>query len=63
MAELVISETRPLAEQLDDPGRIFAFEWLLRLLHGLACWLAGRGLALDSVIFPYPQPAHATTTR
>jgi AraC-like DNA-binding protein len=38
---------------------VFAFEWLLRLLHGLACWLAGRGLALDSVRFPYPQPAHA----
>ncbi len=58
-AELVISETRKLAENPDDPGRIFAFEWLLRLLHGLACWLAGRGLALDSVIFPYRRPAHA----
>ncbi|MDP3438547.1 MAG: AraC family transcriptional regulator [Azonexus sp.] len=58
-AELRISETRHLAEQPDDPGRIFAFEWLLRLLHGLCCWLAGRGLALDSVIFPYRRPAHA----
>ncbi|QKV58078.1 MAG: AraC family transcriptional regulator [Dechloromonas sp.] len=58
-AELVIGETRKLAENPDDPGRIFAFEWLLRLLHGLACWLAGRGLALDSVIFPYRRPAHA----
>ncbi len=58
-AELVISETRKLAENPDDSGRIFAFEWLLRLLHGLACWLAGRGLALDSVIFPYRRPAHA----
>lgn len=57
-AELVIAETRRLAEQPDDPGRVFAFEWLLRLLHGLACWLAGRGLALDSVIFPYRKPAH-----
>jgi AraC-like DNA-binding protein len=59
IAELVIREVQPLAAQLDDPGRVFAFEWLLRLLHGLACWLAGRGLALDSVVFPYPQPAHA----
>ena len=59
VAELVISEQRQLANRLDDPGRVFAFEWLLRLLHGLACWLAGRGLALDSVSFPYPQPAHA----
>ena len=57
-AELVIAETRKLAEQTDDPGRIFAFEWLLRLLHGLSCWLAGRGIGLDSVIFPYCKPAH-----
>ena len=59
-AELVIREKRMLAEQPDDPARVFAFEWLLRLLHGLACWLAGRGLALDSVIFPYRRPAHAS---
>ena len=58
-AELVITETRRLGELADAPGRVFAFEWLLRLLHGLACWLAGRGLALDSVIFPYARPAHA----
>ena len=57
-AELVIAESRPLAKDPDDPGRVFAFEWLLRLLHGLACWLAGRGLSLDSVVFPYRQPAH-----
>ena len=58
-AELIIGETRKLAEDPDDPGRIFAFEWLLRLLHGLSCWLVGRGLALDSVIFPYHRPTHA----
>ncbi|HEX6736416.1 MAG TPA: AraC family transcriptional regulator [Azonexus sp.] len=57
-AELVIAETRKLADDGDDPGRVFAFEWLLRLLHGLACWLAGRGIGLDSVIFPYRKPAH-----
>lgn len=57
-AELVISETRRLAENPEDPARVFAFEWLLRLLHALACWLAGRGIALDSVIFPYRPPAH-----
>jgi AraC-like DNA-binding protein len=59
-AELLISESRRLADHPDDAGRVFAFEWLLRLLHGLACWLAGRGLALDSVIFPYRRPPHAT---
>ncbi|MBU3698150.1 MAG: AraC family transcriptional regulator, partial [Dechloromonas sp.] len=58
-AELVIAETRPLSEQVDDPARVFAFEWLLRLLHALCCWLAGRGIGLDSVIFPYRRPAHA----
>ena len=57
-AELVIAETRKLADATDDPGRVFAFEWLLRLLHGLACWLAGRGIGLDNVIFPYRRPAH-----
>src|SRR5574343_813548 len=55
-AELVIAETRKLADHPDAPGRVFAFEWLLRLLHGLACWLVGRGIALDSVIFPYRKP-------
>ena len=58
-AELVIGETRKLADNPEDPGRVFAFEWLLRLLHGLACWLVGRGIGLDSVIFPYRKPAHA----
>ncbi|MBS1143219.1 MAG: AraC family transcriptional regulator [Proteobacteria bacterium] len=57
-AELVIAERQKLAENPDDPGRVFAFEWLLRLLHGLSCWLVGRGIALDSVIFPYRKPAH-----
>lgn len=51
---LRIAENRPLSI-----GRSFAFEWLLRLLHGLACWLVGRSLVLDSVAFPYPRPAHA----
>lgn len=56
---LVIAEAKPLARRPDDPCRVFAFEWLLRLLHALACWLAGRGIALESVRFPYPRPAHA----
>lgn len=59
LARLVIAETRPLRPQPADPARVFAFEWSLRLLHCLACWLAGRGLVLESVRFPYPRPAHA----
>lgn len=42
----------------DDPVRVFAFEWLLRLIHALSCWLARRSLPLDAVRFPYPRPAH-----
>lgn len=59
LARLVIAEAVPLAADAADPGRVFACEWLLRLVHGLACWLAGRGLALDAVAFPYPRPPHA----
>lgn len=59
IGELLIAEQRRLADSTDDPARVFAFEWLLRLLHGLACWLVGRGLALDAVAFPYARPAHA----
>lgn len=51
---LEITECRHLVIE-----RRFALEWLLRLLHGMACWLAGRGIALDTVDFPYPRPAHA----
>lgn len=58
-AELEVAERRRRRRNAADPRRIFAFEWLLRLLHGLACWLAGRGLALERVRFPYPRPAHA----
>lgn len=58
-AELHISEIAPLAATPDNPARVFAFEWLLRLLHSLSCWLVGRGLALDAVDFPFARPAHA----
>jgi len=58
-AELEIAETTCRFATDDDPARIFAFEWLLRLIHGVACWFVGRGIALDMVRFPYPRPAHA----
>lgn len=65
-AELHLSEAAPHARAglahsaAGGGGRVFAFEWLLRLLHALSCWLVGRGLALSSVDFPYARPAHAT---
>ncbi len=58
-AELRITETRRLADRRGDPARVFAFEWLLRLIHAVSCWLVSRELALDSVHFPYPRPPHA----
>jgi len=58
-ARLEISERRRLRPRAADPCRVFAFEWLLRLLHGLACWLVGRAIPLDSVRFPFPRPPHA----
>jgi AraC-like DNA-binding protein len=59
VASIEIREPVRLRAHDSDPRRVFAYEWLLRMLHGLACWLAGRSLALDSVAFPYPPPAHA----
>ncbi len=56
---LAIAETRPLAAIAGEAGRTFAYEWLLRLIHGLASWLAGRGLALEAVDFPFSKPSHA----
>ncbi len=57
--KIEIVETAPLTSAPNDRRRVFAFEWLLRLVHGLSCWLVGRGLSLDSVQFPYPRPPHA----
>ena len=54
-----IRETRRIWSQADDARRIFAFEWLLRLIHSLACWLVDRTIHLDAVTFPYPRPFHA----
>jgi AraC-like DNA-binding protein len=59
LARIEIVERRSLSPRVDEPCRVFAFEWLLRLLHGLSCWLVGRPLPLGSVHFPFPRPAHA----
>ena len=58
-AVLEIRERRRLQRRRDDPRRVFAFEWLLRLVHGLGCWLAARAIPLDEVAFPYAAPPHA----
>lgn len=58
-ARIEIVERRRLRRRPDDPCRVFAYEWLLRLLHGLSCWLVGRPLPMKEVRFPFPRPAHA----
>ncbi|MCX7145687.1 MAG: AraC family transcriptional regulator [Sulfuritalea sp.] len=56
-AVIIISEEQALP--VGPAGRVFAFEWLLRMIHGLAAWLVAHPLPLDEVSFPYPPPLHA----
>ena len=58
-AEIEIAEAHKLRSRRADPRRVFAFEWLLRLIHGVSCWLVGRAIPLERVRFPYPRPPHA----
>lgn len=58
-ARLRIGEIGQPFRRRSDPRRIFAFEWLLRLLHGLACWSVARPIALEGARFPYLAPFHA----
>ena len=59
LAQLDIRETRRLRQTTNDPCRVFAFEWLLRLVHGVSCWLVARPLTLAEVHFPFARPGHA----
>jgi AraC-like DNA-binding protein len=56
-AVIVIDEEQALP--VGAAGRVFAYEWLLRMIHGLAAWLVAHPLPLDEVSFPYPPPLHA----
>lgn len=58
-AAAVLTITQLQSLSVNHSGQVFAVEWLLRVIHGLATWLVARPLALDQVIFPYPPPAHA----
>jgi len=42
---------------------VFGQETLLMLLHGVACWLVGRRIALTRAEFAYPAPTHAAEYR
>jgi AraC-like DNA-binding protein len=56
-ASLKFTVTQPLP--VGEAGFVFAHEWLLRLLHGIAAWLVNDPLTLTEVQFPYAAPAHA----
>lgn len=58
-ALLEIRETISAKYSGNDPRRIFGYEWLLRMLHALSCWLIDRNINLDQVSFPYSRPYHA----
>lgn len=51
-------EERPSLPVTGAP-RVFAYEWLLRLLHGLGAWLVARPLPMEAACFPYPRPSHS----
>lgn len=52
-----------LRERSMGAPRIFAHETLLMLLHGVACWLVGRRIAIDCAHFGYPEPPHSAEYR
>ncbi|UZE97415.1 AraC family transcriptional regulator [Alkalimarinus alittae] len=44
-------------EPLDDPYH-FLQESLLVIWHRFSCWLTGKRIVLDQVMFDYPEPEH-----
>ena len=56
-ARVVIKERHP------EPGRAFASGTFLIMLHGLACWLVGRRIPLDSARFRCAEPANSPEWR
>jgi AraC-like DNA-binding protein len=41
------------------PGQRFADETFFILVHGLLCWLAGRRIPVDEVVFAHARPPYA----
>jgi AraC-like DNA-binding protein len=48
-----------LVPRLATPPNTFAQEILLRLVHGVISWLAGKKMPLARVDLAFPRPAHA----
>lgn len=47
----------------ETPGsrapRVFGYETLLMLQHGVACWLVGRRIPIRAAAFAYPEPSRS----
>jgi AraC-like DNA-binding protein len=61
-AAIVIEESRELGRF--GPGvREFIIVYVLRNIHGLACWYIDSRIPLQGARFPFPAPAHADVYR
>ena len=54
-AIITLSERRPLPPDL----RELSLAFVLRNIHGLACWYIDSRIPLQAAQFPFPAPAHA----
>jgi AraC-like DNA-binding protein len=54
-ASITLDEARPLPREM----RELSIAFLLRNIHGLACWYVDSRIPLQAARFPFPAPAHA----
>jgi AraC-like DNA-binding protein len=54
-ASITLEELRPLPPEL----RELSLAFVLRNIHGLACWYIDSRIPLQAAQFPFPAPAHA----
>jgi AraC-like DNA-binding protein len=57
--DIVRVDLIPAAESVCN--RIFSQEILLKVIHGVTSWLAGKKLPLEKADFCYPEPLHVET--
>ena len=55
IATITLEERQPLPAELRELSIVF----LLRNLHGLACWYVDSRIPLQAARFPFPAPQHA----
>lgn len=55
VAAITLEELRPLPPQL----RELSIAFVLRNVHGLACWYVDSRIPLQGALFPFPAPPHA----